>query len=181
MLLVAFLFSREVLLMQTDYKVAVLVFLGFAVVTLNQTSQSNRLTISRAHFPTAVNRPSACNAFIQNAKIFQQPRVLRVLNLWQKNNVFPQDIVQQLMVMGGAPTPGDVPATTQPQLVAAAQPAASVTTSTSAAAAAADPTQVLNFELDLCVRKRFSVFFSFLFEAIPFSVKQFKRQVENAE
>nr|CAB3266013.1 splicing factor, arginine/serine-rich 15 [Phallusia mammillata] len=35
-----------------------------------------------------------------------KPRVLRVLNLWQKNNVFPPEIVQQLMVMGGAPTPG---------------------------------------------------------------------------
>ncbi|XP_076824221.1 uncharacterized protein LOC143470165 isoform X3 [Clavelina lepadiformis] len=34
-----------------------------------------------------------------------KPRILRVLNLWQKNAVFPPEIIQQLMVMAGAPTP----------------------------------------------------------------------------
>nr|XP_039261073.1 SR-related and CTD-associated factor 4-like [Styela clava]XP_039261074.1 SR-related and CTD-associated factor 4-like [Styela clava] len=43
----------------------------------------------------------------------EKQRIIRVLNLWQKNNVFPPEIVQQLLVMGGAPVP-DGPASSQP-------------------------------------------------------------------
>jgi len=32
----------------------------------------------------------------------EKPRILRVLNLWQKNEVFPPSIVKELMLMGGA-------------------------------------------------------------------------------
>ena len=33
-----------------------------------------------------------------------QPKVVRVLNLWQDKSVFPPDITQQLMVLAGAST-----------------------------------------------------------------------------
>lgn len=31
---------------------------------------------------------------------FVQPKIIRVLNLWQKNNVFPIDVIQPLLDMG---------------------------------------------------------------------------------
>ena len=33
-----------------------------------------------------------------------QPKVMRVLNLWQKNEVFPTEVIQKLMAL--APNPG---------------------------------------------------------------------------
>lgn len=44
---------------------------------------------------------------IYKCPVDDKPRIMRVLNLWQKNNVFPAEIVHQLMVMGGAPDPSN--------------------------------------------------------------------------